>query len=370
MNVRSLCLRNFRNYKDTEITFSPGVNYIFGENAQGKTNLLEALYVLALGRSFRTPHLLEATLHGAPYFFLEMTFDHEDTSHTLSIYADKHGKKILYDRSPMKTLSQLLGVVPMVVFSYKDRLLISGTPSDRRLFLNLLLSQCDNHYKYALAYYHRALSQRNSLLKTQNISTLSVWNEQLATSGAYLTLCRYACCNTLNASLKNLWSNTLGEHLRIKFKSSLIKQEPPSQESLSQELHKQLSSSLNRDIDLGNTSVGPHRDDFILMVNSLPAAQFSSEGQKHTLLAVLRLAECLYIRDSYHISPLFCIDDIHSGLDSQRISQFLDLAPTLGQTFITSTSLLEHPVVKHNQSLYIHQSQVLPYSSLKNSHLY
>lgn len=369
MNVRSLCLRNFRNYKSTEITFSPGINYIFGENAQGKTNLLESLYVLALGRSFRTPHLLDAISFGASYFFLEMTFDDcEDTSHTLSLYVDKQGKKIIYDQSPMKTLSQLIGVLPIVLFSYKDRFLISGTPSNRRLFLNLLLSQCNSQYKYALTYYHRALLQRNTLLKTKNTSTLSVWDEQLATSGAYLSLCRYLCCNQLNEFLHTLWSNTLKEQLRIKFKSSLLKQDAISQETLAKELHKQLASSLTRDLELGNTSVGPHRDDFILMVNHLPAAQFSSEGQKHTLLATLRLAECLYIRDSYHICPLFCIDDIHSGLDNQRISQFLDLAPTLGQTFITSTSFLDHPLIINSQSFYIHQAQVLSHSLLNKNH--
>ncbi|AHK63118.1 DNA replication/repair protein RecF [Chlamydia avium] len=365
MKIHSLCLKNFRNYKDTEITFAPGINYIFGENAQGKTNILEAIYILALGRSFRTPHLIEAISLGASYFFLEMTFDHEEITHSLSIYVDKQGKKIIYDQSPMKTLSQLIGIIPIVLFSYKDSMLISGTPSERRLFLNLLLSQCDSHYKHTLSYYHRALLQRNTLLKTKNISTLSVWDEQLANSGAYLTLRRYSCCNKLNESLQTLWSNTLEEHLKIKFKSSLIKQENISQETLAKELHKQLSASLTRDLDLGNTSVGPHREDFTLMLNNLSASQFSSEGQKHTLLAILRLAECLYIRDSYRTCPLFCMDDIHSGLDDHRISQLLDLAPTLSQTFITSTTLLKHPLITNNQSLHIHQAQVLSYPYIK-----
>ncbi|BAE81335.1 DNA replication and repair protein [Chlamydia felis Fe/C-56] len=358
MNILSLRLKNFRNYKEAKISLSPNMNYIFGENAQGKTNLLEALYVLSLGRSFRTSHLTEAISFGSAYFFLEMTCEKDGFSHKLSIYVDKHGKKILSDQSPIKTLSQLIGMVPIVLFSSKDRLLISGSPSDRRLFLNLLLSQCDPQYKHTLSYYHRALLQRNSLLKTKQISTLSVWDEQLATLGAYLTLSRFTCCEQLNQLVQKLWNNSLSEHIRIKFKSSLIKQDKLSKESIIEELRKQLTSSLHRDLELGSTSVGPHREDFTLMINDLPVSQFSSEGQKHSLLAILRLAECLYIKNIHNVCPLFCMDDIHSGLDNHRISQLLDLAPTLGQTLMTSTHLPHQTLSKNSRIFLVNQAQV------------
>ncbi|WP_348663992.1 DNA replication/repair protein RecF [Chlamydia vaughanii] len=370
MNILSLCIKNFRNYKDTEVSLSPKMNYIFGENAQGKTNLLEALYVLSLGRSFRTPHLIEAVSFGASYFFLEITFEQDGLSHTLSIYVDKQGKKILYDQAPIKTLSQLIGMVPIVLFSSKDRSLISGAPSDRRLFLNLLLSQCDSQYKHSLSYYHRALLQRNSLLKTRNTSTLSVWDEQLASLGAYLTISRYSCCQQLNNFVQELWNNSLSEHLLIKFKSSLIKQTTISQEAIAEELRRQLSSSLHRDLELGNTSVGPHREDFTLMINDLPVSQFSSEGQKHSLLAILRLAECLYIKRIHNVCPLFCMDDIHAGLDNQRISQLLSLAPTLGQTLMTSTNPPHQRFTDDSQVLFVKQAEISKYSTLNISNYY
>jgi len=190
MKIVSLTLKNFRSYKDTEVSFAPRVNYISGSNAQGKTNLLEALYILSLGRSFRTQHLSEAIAFGASYFFLKIAFEKFSCSHTLSIYVDKYGKKLLFDNAPVKTLSEMIGKVPMVLFSSKDRLLISGAPADRRLFLNLLLSQCDPYYTHTLSYYQQALLQRNALLKTKNTATISVWNEQLAKLGGYITFQR------------------------------------------------------------------------------------------------------------------------------------------------------------------------------------
>ncbi|EPP35601.1 DNA replication and repair RecF family protein [Chlamydia ibidis] len=356
MNIVSLYLKDFRNHKDTTIRFAPRMNYIFGNNAQGKTNILEALYVLSLGRSFRTQRLSEAIAFGHDYFFLKMHFVRESIPHTLSIYVDKIGKKVLYDDIPIKTLSQLLGIIPTVLSSSRDQLLISGTPSDRRLFLNLLLSQSDHEYSQKLTYYQRALNQRNALLKTKHLDTLSVWNEQLATLGATLTVKRYICCQKINLLLKSLWNNSLGENLLIKFKSSCIKQNSLSESSVAEELHKQLESSLQRDLDLGNTTVGPHREDFSLMLNELSVSQFSSEGQKHSLLALLRLAECLYLKEIHSICPLFCMDDIHAGLDSQRVSNLLNLYPFLQQTIITSTNPPSY-LPTESRSFLIDQSQ-------------
>ncbi|WP_201457142.1 DNA replication/repair protein RecF [Chlamydia sp. 17-3921] len=357
MKVLSLILKNFRNYKDTEVTFAPKLNYISGNNAQGKTNLLEALYILSLGRSFRTTHLAEAIAFDASYFFLKITFEKANFLHTLSIYVDKQGKKVFYDETPVKTLSEMIGRVPTVLFSAKDRLLISGSPSDRRLFLNLLLSQCDSLYTHSLTYYHRALLQRNALLKTHNTSIISIWDKQLAKFGSYLTLQRSACCQRLNSLIQSLWNNTLDNQLLLKFKSSLLKTSISTQEEISQEILKQLSRSLSRDLEMKSTSVGPHREDFILIMNEKPALQFSSEGQKHSLLVLLRLAESLYIQQIHNFSPLVCIDDLHAGLDLQRASQLVELASTFGQTLITSTQAYNE-LPENSKALYVKNAQI------------
>ncbi|SPN73482.1 DNA replication and repair protein recF,recombination protein F,Recombinational DNA repair ATPase (RecF pathway),DNA replication and repair protein RecF,RecF/RecN/SMC N terminal domain [Chlamydia serpentis] len=339
MKICSLKLKNFRNHSDLEISLSPKLNYIVGKNAQGKTNLLEAFYVLSLGRSFRTQHLTDTITFGSPYFFLETQFKKDELPETLSIYTDKHGKKIIYNQAPIKTLSRLIGKLPIVLFSSQDRLLISGTPTDRRLFLNLLLSQCDSYYTHALSYYHRTLQQRNALLKSKQTQTLSAWNEELIKHGTYLSIQRFLCTQKLSALSKELWSNNLKEQLALKFKCSLIKNSNISEIIIAQEFRKQLSTSLSRDLESGSTSVGPHRDDFLLTINHMPVSQFSSEGQKHNLLVILRLAECLYLRQVHNISPLVCLDDIHAGLDSERVSQILDLTSNLGQTLITSNQV-------------------------------
>ncbi|ETR80220.1 DNA recombination and repair protein RecF, partial [Chlamydia pneumoniae B21] len=292
MKICSLKLKNFRNHSDLEISLAPKLNYIVGKNAQGKTNLLEALYVLSLGRSFRTQHLTDTITFGSSHFFLETQFEKDHLPQALSIYTDKQGKKIFYNQLPIKTLSQLIGKVPIVLFSSKDRLLISGAPADRRLFLNLLLSQCDSHYTLCLSYYHRALQQRNALLKSKQTSTVAIWDEQLVKHGTYLSIQRFLCSQKLSDLSKELWSNNLKEQLALKFKSSLIKNSDISETAVAEEFHKQLSISLPRDLEWGSTSVGPHREDFLLTMNQMPVSQFSSEGQKHSLLAILRLAEC------------------------------------------------------------------------------
>ncbi|ANH79084.1 DNA replication/repair protein RecF [Candidatus Chlamydia sanziniae] len=363
MKILSLTLKNFRNYKDTEVSFSPNSNYILGENAQGKTNLLEALYVLSLGRSFRTLHITDAITFGAPYFFLKITFEKAHLPQILSIYADKHGKKILYNQTPIKTLSELIGIIPIVFFSSRDCSLISGAPANRRLFLNVLLSQCDSQYIYKLASYHRALLQRNTLLKNKQTATLTIWEEQLVKFGAYLSLQRFSCCEQLNNLTQELWKNSLNEQLELKFKSSLVKSSCPTEATIAEEFRKQLASSISRDLELGNTSIGPHREDFHLTINQLPASLFSSEGQKHSHLAILRLAECRYLQQAHDVYPLICMDDIHAGLDNVRASQLLDLAPTLGQTFISST-YIDQQLLQNNHVLRIENGQVTPHTCI------
>jgi len=155
--------------------------------------------------------------------------------------------------------------------------------------------------------------------------------------------------------MQSLWSNPLKEHLLLKFKSSLIKTPAPKEEELSQELLKQLLHSLPRDLELKSTSVGPHREDFTLMMNQEPASTFASEGQKHSFLTILRLAESLYLQHHHNLSPLVCIDDLHASLDSQRASQLLQLAPNFGQTLITSTQPL-YTLPENSKSLHIKNS--------------
>jgi len=186
MHIIYLKLQNFRSYKHLELSFSPGINLFWGDNGQGKTNLLEALHILSTGRSFRTHRLQDVIREGENYFSLEAHFLKEETHHVLKIYYDNTSRKILYNDTPYAHFTQLLGILPSVLLSPEDLSLVSGTAAERRRFLDLCISQIDPLYLFYLTRYYKALKQRNALLRTQSEETLSAWEGVMAPAGSYL----------------------------------------------------------------------------------------------------------------------------------------------------------------------------------------
>lgn len=342
MRVLSLFLKDFRNYTDLRLELGPDMNSIFGLNAQGKTNLLEALYILSLGRSFRTSRLTDAIRFGASHFFIEAVFSHKEVFHTLSIQVDKKGKKILFDGAPITKLSELVGLFPVILFSIKDIAIIEGSPSERRRFLDLLLAQASDKYTQHISLYHKALDQRNASIKAQNQKAISAWNSPLIAYGSLVAFLRNECTKKLNTIFQTLWDNTLKETLSLRYESSLITEESPTLNDIASNYYEQLRIANTKDLDLGYTMVGPHRDELLLTINDLPVAKFSSEGQKHSLLTVLRFAECVYLQEEFCIHPILCMDDIHACLDQQRLDQLLQLSNSLGQVVTTSTICPDH----------------------------
>ena len=341
MRVFSLFLKDFRNYTELRLEFGPEMNAIFGLNAQGKTNLLEALYILSLGRSFRTNRLTEAIRFGAPHFFIEAVFSQNQVFHTLSIQVDKHGKKILFDGAPITKLSELVGLFPVILFSVKDTAIIEGPPAERRRFLDLLLAQASEKYTEQISLYHKALDQRNASIKTHNLKTVAAWNSPLIAYGSLVAFLRYECTKKLNRIFQNLWDNTLKETLSLHYESSLITTDSPTLNAIAGNYYEQLRTANAKDLELGYTTIGPHRDELIIKLNNLPVAKFSSEGQKHSLLAILRFAECIYFQEEFLLRPLLCMDDIHACLDQDRLKQLFQLSASLGQTVTTSTTCPE-----------------------------
>ncbi|AAF39207.1 DNA replication and repair protein RecF [Chlamydia muridarum str. Nigg] len=357
MRVHSLFLKDFRNYSELRLELGPEMNSIFGLNAQGKTNILEALYILSLGRSFRTSRLTEAIRFGSSHFFIEAVFSQNQVFHTLSIQVDKRGKKILFDGAPITKLSALVGLFPVILFSVKDTTIIEGSPAERRRFLDLLLAQASEKYTGQIALYHKALDQRNAAIKTQDYKTIAAWNSPLIAYGSLVALLRYECAKKLHKIFQNLWDNTLKETLSLRYESSLITTESPTLNDIASNYYEQLRLANTKDFELGYTTVGPHRDELIITLNDLPVSKFSSEGQKHSLLAVLRFAECVYLQEEFLIHPLLCMDDIHACLDQNRLDQLFQLSTSLGQTVTTSTICPNH--LDSNSSIFhVTQAQV------------
>jgi DNA replication and repair protein RecF len=328
--ITRLYLRQFRNYKETSLEFGPRINLIHGRNAQGKTNLLEALYLLGTGRSFRTLHLKELIQQETPFFFLEAEFVKDGICQHLRLSFDGQVKKLDYNNTSYAHFSNLLGLLPIVLLAPEDVAIITGAPADRRRFLDLHLAQSDPLYVHHLSRYHKALKQRNFLLKKKSEVSLSTWEALMVTSATYLRQKRQEALTTLAPHLKtalfelSCHQDTLETH----FIPSYTDNYAPYR---------------SKDFLLGSTLVGPHRDDLDILINGKSARSFASQGQLRSAIAALRLAEWRQLHELHGTPPLFCIDDFGVHLDAQRRELLLSKLSSFGQVFLTSPMVFETP---------------------------
>ena len=200
MHITYLKLLNFRNYKQVELSFSPRINVFWGNNGQGKTNLLEAIHMLSTGRSFRTHRLQDMVREGETHFYIEARFSKDEIIQSLKIYYDNVSKKVIYNETTYPQFSSLLGILPSVLLSPDDLSLINGSPAERRRFLDLHIAQIDPLYLFYLGRYYKAMKQRNELLRSQTADTLNIWEQAMAPAAGYLIAKRKQAAETLQES--------------------------------------------------------------------------------------------------------------------------------------------------------------------------
>ncbi len=326
MRLKSIYLRNFRNFKEAEVDFGEKINLISGKNAQGKTNLLEALLLLSTGRSFRTQHLSELILDGAPFFFIEAKISQNGIEQTLRLSFDGQARRAEHNATRFPSFQPLLGVLPSTLFAPQDLDLIIGSPSYRRRFLNLHLAQSDPLYVHHLLRYWRALKQRNSLLKHTSQDGIELFEQEMALSAVYLYEKRGTLLQELNVALQAACQLFTSEILQLRYFPS-----QPQDGYLAQ-----LKKNRARERQLGMTLTGPHRDDFLILLEQKPARLYASEGQKRTAIAALRLAEWRRLAKQVEMTPLFGVDDFEMHLDADRQKLFKQALDDLGQVFITT----------------------------------
>jgi DNA replication and repair protein RecF len=332
--IKTLYLRNFRNYKEAHITFSPKANMIWGDNAQGKTNLLEALHLFLTGRSFRTPHLAELIRFGSDAFYLEILFEKNGIEQTLKFSFNGTERNIVHNATPLPSLSALLGILNGVLLSPEDRALIKGGPSIRRQFLDLLLSQAKPLYLFHLSRYLRAMKQRNLLLKQRSLPTLPIWEEQMAAAAAFLTQMRVQTVLELTPLTQN---ETLGsDQIELAYRSQALASVGPHLENLRLFFLKQFAKHRSRECDLGISLSGPHRDDLLITLQNKEARQFASEGQQRACVASLKLAQWKWLQTFADQMPILSIDDIGISFDQAKENALYKRMEKLGQVFITS----------------------------------
>lgn len=336
MIIKTLRLLNFRNYSDETFSFGPRLNIIQGGNAQGKTNLLEAIYLLSTGKSFRTAHLNELIMQGKAFFQLEAEIVKDLVGQTISIYFDANQKKALHNTTLLPSFTTLLGIFPSVLHAPSDIELISGLPSIRRRFLNLHLAQPDPVYVHHLSRFFKALKQRNFLLKSQNLNSIEVWEHEMAKSASYLTLKRGKMIAQLNDPTNQITKvlSNAKEEVTLRYTPALFCD--PDMKITYEAYAKQLEKCRKKDMALKTTTLGPHRDDFICYIDKKPAKIFASEGQKRGLVSALKLAEYSLLCEKLQSPAIMNIDDIGVHLDGERQERLHSLIKNLNQVFITT----------------------------------
>ncbi len=336
MFLRCLALADFRNYRSLAVEFAPGVNLFWGANAQGKSSLLEAVYFLITGRSFRTQRLKDLVRDGATTFCIEALFSKQGVDHQIQVRSDGSRHRILLNQTSCPALSSLLGRLQGVIHTAEDAALIRGAPALRRRYLYLQLAQADPVYLRALARYHRALKQRNLLLKTGDRLDLENWNQPLAEAAALIALRHHslvAALNELSPRVQDVLSANQ-DQLELSYKSEAVAHTDP--ELLAHRYLEALQKNVHRELAFGSTLIGPHRDDLTILLQTREARYFASEGQQRSCAAALRLAEWHRLRDATGETPLMLIDDMGLGLDPYRRQQFEQQLESLGQVFVTS----------------------------------
>lgn len=345
MVLEKIEIKNFRNLKEEKITFSKKTNYLIGENAQGKTNLLESIYLLCLLKSFRTSLDKEIIAFEKDFFLLHGTFNSvSKIERKISLYYNEiEGKRVVLDGKNIQQFSSLIGQFPVVIFSSKDLDIINGPPNERRKFFNIIISQCSNSYLTSLKEYDRILRQRNRILfsishgKNITIDELESWNTQLIKNAEPLIIFREKFVKEINEIIINYYENIAHGEGRF-----YIKYDPDINSSNKEDIYityqKILEKTYKQELQRSFTLHGPHRDDFIFMIGDKAIKNFGSRGEQKSAIVCLKAVECDLITQKLELTPIILLDDVCSELDNKREEKLIDLFYNKGQCFITGTS--------------------------------
>jgi DNA replication and repair protein RecF len=333
MHLAHLRLRDFRNYGRVDVDFAPGFHLLLGDNAQGKTNTLEAIYLLATLRSFRGVGSAQMIRHGQKGYFVGCKVVGQG-EHEVKMYWSAQERTLNLDGRPVRKLTDYLGVLRTVVFCTEDLQLVKGPARARRRFMDLLLSQTYPTYLPLLQRYAQALRSRNALLKqfSADPAALEGFSRELVGAGEELIRQRRELLPKVSPLARLAYGriSNQAEELRLEY-----------QPSVKRDFTVELAQSRPRERTYRSTLIGPHRDELQLLVNDRSAAQFGSEGQKRTLAIALKMAQAEYLTGLHGAPPVLLIDDIMGELDVKRRSGLLPLLErahqSLGQVFMTAT---------------------------------
>ncbi|WP_139990838.1 DNA replication/repair protein RecF [Paenibacillus paridis] len=346
MFLKSIQLQNYRNYNELDLQTSNKVNVFLGPNAQGKTNLLEAIFVLALTKSHRTSKDKELIGWQGDTARITGEADKKYGSVKLDLLFSGQGKKAKINGLEQRKLSDFIGSVNVVMFAPEDLEIVKGTPGVRRRFLDMEIGQVQPGYLHTLQQYGKVLQQRNNFLKAAypggaNQTMLDVWNMQLAEHGVKIMKKRKHFIHKLQTFAEQIHAGITNgaEQLIIEYRPSFDADAQQDETVLFEQFMIKLTQVKDQEIRRGVTLVGPHRDDLAFFINGKEAQVFGSQGQQRTTALSLKLAEIELINEEIGEYPLLLLDDVLSELDHNRQTQLIETFQSKVQTFITTTGL-------------------------------
>lgn len=339
MFLQRLYIKDFRLFSERQIDFIDGVNVIVGDNGQGKTTLLEALFFCITGTSFRSQYIKELIRFNQPGLFVEARFQKQGVNHVLTIAYDGQKRRVTFNHAPCQNAAELLGMIPGVACTPEDIELVQGAPSDRRRFLDVQLAQIDPHYVYHLRRYARALKQRNVLLKQKKKASLFCWEAELACSGAYIASERKKATAGLNDKAKSTCSALLQQDITLELMYDSFSKSHETLEEIQKHLEQEYIKKRDQEMEYGMTLTGPHRDDLDIRFQKKSAKDFASIGQKRLIGHAMRLAEWHMLKERVAVEPLMIVDDFATSLDTNKTSRLAEELGGLGQVFLSSTAM-------------------------------
>jgi DNA replication and repair protein RecF len=344
LHIKSLRLVNFRNYPEITIQFSKNINILYGDNAQGKTNILESIFLCASGRSHRTTKDIELLKKGEKAYYIGLEFIRRSLETKIEImYKTGEKKSVKINGIPARKIGELIGNLNVVIFSPEDILMIKEGPAERRRFVDITISQTKPAYFFDMQQYMKILAQRNSLLKQiqenpKMESTLPVWNSNLVKTGARIIRARQEYIKKLSAlafEKHGILTNNK-ENLKIKYVPAVKTEDLENTEIIEKAFLNHLERLKPAEIAKGTTLTGPQRDDYAFFIDGMDVRSFGSQGQQRTAALSVKLAEIEIMRESTGYLPVLLLDDVMSELDEKRQKFLIDAIKGI-QTFITCT---------------------------------
>lgn len=352
MHIKNVKLKNFRNYDNLDLNFNDKVNIIIGDNAQGKTNLVEALYLSSFGKSFRTKKDKDLIKFNKDFSKIEVFAKNYTENVKIEIIFKDKKKFIKKSNKPLKSIKSLLGNVIIVEFSPEDLKIVKEEPSRRRIFIDKELCQISPKYYNCLSKYKKVLIERNAYLKEKNIDSniIDIYDMQLSNYGSEIIKKRKLFIERLNEYSKKVHYKITDqkENLEIKYNPN-INIENGDNKKISDTFYDILKKNIDKDLKLGTTTIGCHKDDFSFVVNGINMREFGSQGQQRTCSLSIKLAELDIIKNEKKEDAILILDDVMSELDKKR-QEFLIEYLKENQVFITTTHIENEIIDKFPQS--------------------